>query len=69
MFSSVRASSPYQIRRFQRHSSARQRFFLTSFYTKYDSTHFFVNVGMLMLALIPKLPQFHKVRIFGINKY
>lgn len=44
-------------------------FFLTSFYTKYDSIHFGINFFTLILALIPKLPQFHKVRLFGINKY
>lgn len=44
-------------------------FFLTSFYTKYDSVHFAINFCSLMFVLIPKLPQFHKVRLFGINKY
>lgn len=44
-------------------------FFLTSFYTKYDSLHFGINFIALMLVLLPKLPQFHLVRLFGINKY
>ncbi|KAI1286461.1 ORM1-like protein 3 [Halotydeus destructor] len=44
-------------------------FFLTSFYTKYDSFHFVVNFVSLFLVLLPKLPQLHEVRIFGINKY
>lgn len=44
-------------------------FFLTSFYTKYDSIHFFFNFSALILVLLPKLPQFHMVRLFGINKY
>jgi len=44
-------------------------FFLTSFYTKYDSFHFVLNITALLLVLVPKLPQFHQVRIFGINKY
>ncbi|CAG2174163.1 unnamed protein product [Oppiella nova] len=44
-------------------------FFLTSFYTKYDSFHFVVNFIALLLVLLPKLPQFHCVRLFGINKY
>ncbi|XP_042900853.1 ORM1-like protein 3 [Parasteatoda tepidariorum] len=44
-------------------------FFLTSFYTKYDSMHFCVNFVFLALSLIPKLPQFHMVRLFGINQY
>lgn len=45
------------------------RYFLTSFYTKYDQIHFILNTVSLMSVLIPKLPQLHGVRIFGINKY
>uniref|UniRef100_A0A8C3URK4 ORM1-like protein 3 n=5 Tax=Telluraves TaxID=3073808 RepID=A0A8C3URK4_CATUS len=44
-------------------------YFLTSFYTKYDRIHFVINTISLMSVLIPKLPQLHGVRIFGINKY
>lgn len=44
-------------------------FFLSSFYTKYDYMHFLVNVSALIIVLLPKLPQFHMVRLFGINKY
>uniref|UniRef100_A0A9L0IDY4 ORMDL sphingolipid biosynthesis regulator 3 n=4 Tax=Laurasiatheria TaxID=314145 RepID=A0A9L0IDY4_EQUAS len=44
-------------------------YFLTSFYTKYDQIHFILNTVSLMSVLIPKLPQLHGVRIFGINKY
>uniref|UniRef100_A0A8B9GJI6 ORMDL sphingolipid biosynthesis regulator 1 n=1 Tax=Amazona collaria TaxID=241587 RepID=A0A8B9GJI6_9PSIT len=44
-------------------------YFLASFYTKYDSTHFILNTTSLLTVLIPKLPQLHGVRIFGINKY
>lgn len=44
-------------------------FFLTSFYTKYDSMHFLLNFASLFLSLVPKLPQFHMVRLFGINQY
>lgn len=44
-------------------------YFLTSFYTKYDQVHFVLNTASLMSVLIPKLPQLHGVRIFGINKY
>lgn len=44
-------------------------FILSSFYTKYDPTHFVINAISLLLVLIPKLPQFHGVRLFGINKY
>ncbi|MEQ2292155.1 hypothetical protein AMECASPLE_020163 [Ameca splendens] len=45
------------------------RYILASFYTKYDATHFFINTCSLLTVLIPKLPQLHGVRIFGINKY
>lgn len=44
-------------------------FFLASFYTKYDPYHFSVNAVSLLSVLLPKLPIFHGVRIFGINKY
>ncbi|XP_064813387.1 ORM1-like protein 2 [Oncorhynchus masou masou] len=44
-------------------------YILASFYTKYDATHFLVNTGSLLSVLLPKLPLFHGVRIFGINKY
>jgi len=44
-------------------------FFLASFYTKYDVYFFVVNAISLLTVLIPKLPFFHGVRIFGINKY
>ncbi|KAJ8016855.1 hypothetical protein DPEC_G00011680 [Dallia pectoralis] len=42
-------------------------YILASFYTKYDATHFLVNTGSLLSVLLPKLPLFHGVRIFGIN--
>ena len=45
------------------------RFFLASFYTKYDPYHFAANAVTLCLVLLPKLPIFHGVRLFGINKY
>ncbi|XP_078057368.1 ORM1-like protein 2 [Mustelus asterias] len=44
-------------------------YMLASFYTKYNVVHFLVNTTSLLTALIPKLPQLHGVRIFGINKY
>lgn len=50
-------------------SSFLPRYFLTSFYTKYDTTHFVINTASLLSVLIPKLPQLHGVRILGINKY
>ena len=45
------------------------RYFLASFYTKYDPTHFILNTASLLSVLIPKMPQLHGVWIFGINKY
>uniref|UniRef100_A0A8C2QDV8 ORM1-like protein 1 n=1 Tax=Cricetulus griseus TaxID=10029 RepID=A0A8C2QDV8_CRIGR len=39
-------------------------YFLASFYTKYDPTHFILNTASLLSVLIPKMPQLH-----GINKY
>lgn len=45
------------------------RYFLASFYSKYDSAHFLINTASLLSVLIPKLPQLHGVRILGINKY
>ncbi|XP_059962049.1 ORM1-like protein 1 isoform X1 [Mesoplodon densirostris] len=42
-------------------------YFLASFYTKYDPTHFILNTASLLSVLIPKMPQLHGVRIFGIN--
>lgn len=44
-------------------------FFLASFYSRYDKYHFILNASVLALNIIPKLPQLHGVRIFGINKY
>lgn len=44
-------------------------FFLTNFYTQYDTFHFTINFISLMFVLLPKFPQFHGVRLFGINKY
>ena len=45
------------------------RFFLASFYTKYEPHHFIVNTIFMLIAVLPKLPMFHGVRLFGINKY
>ncbi|XP_059792098.1 ORM1-like protein 2 isoform X1 [Balaenoptera ricei] len=44
-------------------------YLLASFYTKYDAAHFLINTASLLSVLLPKLPQFHGVRLFGINKY
>lgn len=44
-------------------------YLLASFYTNYNYDHFLWNTGALLLIELPKLPQFHRVRIFGINEY
>ncbi|KAF6774088.1 hypothetical protein AHF37_06302 [Paragonimus kellicotti] len=45
-------------------------FLLASFYTEYDPVHCLINASSLIfLALLPKLPQFYRVRIFGINRW
>lgn len=48
---------------------SRENYLLASFYTKYDAAHFLINTASLLSVLLPKLPQFHGVRLFGINKY
>ncbi|KAH9579458.1 proteasome regulatory particle base subunit, variant 2 [Schistosoma haematobium] len=46
------------------------RFLLASFYTEYDPLHCFINASsMIVLAVLPKLPQFYRVRFFGINRW
>uniref|UniRef100_A0A1L8DTT5 Putative ormdl family n=1 Tax=Nyssomyia neivai TaxID=330878 RepID=A0A1L8DTT5_9DIPT len=44
-------------------------FLLTCMYTKNDNDHFVANFLSLIVVLLPKMPQFHGVRLFGINKY
>ncbi|XP_066998150.2 ORM1-like protein [Anabrus simplex] len=44
-------------------------FFLTTIYTRYAADHFLVNFISMVIVVLPKLPQFHEVRLFGINKY
>ncbi|KAL3831375.1 hypothetical protein ACJMK2_023128 [Sinanodonta woodiana] len=44
-------------------------FFVASFYSRYDKVHFFFNLFFLLLTVVPKLPMFHGVRIFNINKW
>ncbi|CAD7684668.1 unnamed protein product [Nyctereutes procyonoides] len=39
------------------------------FHTKYDAAHFLINTASLLSILLAKLPQFHGVHLFGINKY
>lgn len=42
-------------------------FVLTSFYTKYDATHFVINLIALVVVLVPKLPHFHHQRVVNSN--
>lgn len=44
-------------------------FLLAGFYTASDPAYTAVNVAALLVGVIPKMPQFHKFRLFGINKY
>ncbi|XP_053953359.1 ORM1-like protein [Anastrepha obliqua] len=44
-------------------------FLLTCIYTRNDPDHFIANFISLVLVTLPKLPQFHGVRLFNINKY
>lgn len=44
------------------------RFLLSAHYSHYDITLFTINIVSLLVVLIAKLPQLHRVRIFGINK-
>ncbi|KAA0184022.1 ORMDL sphingolipid biosynthesis regulator 2 [Fasciolopsis buskii] len=45
-------------------------FLLASFYTEYDPVHCVVNAtSLIILAVLPKLPQFYRVRLFGINRW
>ena len=42
-------------------------FLASTHYTHYDATLFFINLLPLVVVLIGKLPQMHRVRLFGIN--
>lgn len=44
------------------------RFLLSTHYSHYDVTLFTVNIVSLLVILVAKLPQLHRVRLFGINK-
>ncbi|KAL7055078.1 hypothetical protein AAHC03_024556 [Spirometra sp. Aus1] len=45
-------------------------FILASFYTQYDPIHFAINAStLIILSILPKLPQFYRVRVFGINRW
>ncbi|CAG8635689.1 13260_t:CDS:2 [Ambispora leptoticha] len=43
-------------------------FLLSTHYTHYDIFTFLINFMAASIALIAKLPQLHKVRLFGINR-
>ncbi|CAO1354653.1 unnamed protein product [Diamesa serratosioi] len=44
-------------------------FLLTCIYTKNSPEHFIANFISLVVILLPKMPVFHHLRLFGINKY
>ncbi|VDM35108.1 unnamed protein product, partial [Hydatigera taeniaeformis] len=45
-------------------------FILASFYTQYDPIHFVINAStLILLSILPKLPQFYRVRVFGVNQW
>ena len=60
---------PPPIARTAMHTCRRSRFFIASFYTKYDTIHFLINVVTMLLAVVPKFPIFVGVRLFDINRY
>lgn len=44
-------------------------FLITSYLTEYEPRHLAVNVGVLLLVMIPKLPQSHRVRIVSEDEW
>lgn len=44
-------------------------FFIATFYSKYNTIHFAINLISTLFVTLAKLPMFHGVRILGINKY
>ncbi|KAJ3411650.1 hypothetical protein HDV05_001859 [Chytridiales sp. JEL 0842] len=43
-------------------------FLLSTHYTHYDFPTFMINLTSTLIVVIAKMPQMHKVRIFGINE-
>lgn len=37
-------------------------------YTEYDAAHLVVNGIVVAVLIVAKLPEMHKVRLFGVNK-
>ena len=44
------------------------RFLIVSHFTNYERVHLMINLPVLIVLLISKLPEMHGVRIFGINR-
>lgn len=44
------------------------RFLLSTHYSRYDLGTFCINVAVLAVQLVAKMPFMHRVRLFGINK-
>uniref|UniRef100_A0A7S1G9T5 ORM1-like protein 3 n=1 Tax=Bicosoecida sp. CB-2014 TaxID=1486930 RepID=A0A7S1G9T5_9STRA len=43
-------------------------FMITCHATEYTAAHFVVNFPLFLLLVVSKLPEMHRVRIFGLNK-
>lgn len=49
-------------------SAWHRSFLLASHHTVYDLNHLLINTFVCAVNIVAKLPEMHKVRIFGINK-
>lgn len=44
------------------------RFLVSTHYSHYDLATFCVNLALVCVQTVAKLPLMHRVRLFGINK-
>jgi len=40
---------------------------LAMYLTDYETLHVAVNAGLFLVQILPKIPEMHRVRLFGIN--
>ena len=40
---------------------------LACYASDFDWNYLFINVGLFLLCILPKIPAMHRVRLFGIN--
>ncbi len=40
---------------------------MASIVTKYELAHLAINLFILSISVVPKIPEMHRVRILGIN--